>query len=154
MKILFLTNNPITQPLINFLKKSNNVILWEKELTLDDVYEKDYDFYISYNYRFIIPEIVVNFCYAKLINLHISYLPYNRGSDPLFWSIVDKTPCGVTIHEINAGLDTGPILVQKLVELDKEDTLKTGYEKMHKEIQELFISFWHLIRKKQIKAVP
>ena len=48
-----------------------------------------------------------------LINLHISYLPYNRGSYPNYWSFKENTPNGVSIHHIDDGIDTGPVLVQK-----------------------------------------
>ena len=50
----------------------------------------------------------------RAINLHISYLPWNRGADPNLWSAVGM-PKGVTIHYINDGFDTGDILFQKAI---------------------------------------
>ena len=67
---------------------------------------------VSYNYKHIIqPEIIV-LMNGRLVNLHISYLPWNKGSDPNFWSFIDNTPKGVTIHKIDNHLDTGAILYQ------------------------------------------
>ena len=52
------------------------------------------------------------------VNLHPSLLPDNRGPDPLFWTFQrgDATT-GVTIHLMDEGFDTGPILVQERVEV-------------------------------------
>lgn len=49
------------------------------------------------------------------MNLHISYLPWNKGADPNFWSCIDGTPAGVTLHHIDAGVDTGDIIAQALM---------------------------------------
>jgi methionyl-tRNA formyltransferase len=48
------------------------------------------------------------------INAHLSLLPRHRGPDPLFWTYFhgDETT-GVTIHRIDDGVDTGPILAQR-----------------------------------------
>ena len=45
----------------------------------------------------------------------MSFLPYNRGSHPNFWSFIDDTPKGITIHEIDEGADTGNIVFQKKI---------------------------------------
>ena len=52
------------------------------------------------------------------VNLHPSLLPDNRGPDPLFWTFQrgDATT-GVTIHLMDEGFDTGPILAQERVEV-------------------------------------
>ena len=47
------------------------------------------------------------------INLHLSYLPFNRGKNPNVWSIIESTPCGATIHKIDEKIDTGKIYVRK-----------------------------------------
>jgi len=66
-------------------------------------------------------------------------LPWNRGANPNFWSFVEKTPKGVTIHKIDEGLDTGPIILQKEIEIDdRKNTFRSSYEVLHSIIQELF----------------
>ena len=76
------------------------------------------------------------------INLHISYLPFNRGAHPNFWSFVDNSPKGVTIHEIDEGLDTGPIIHQKKLSFNikkkESDTFFKTYKILNNEIQKLF----------------
>ena len=74
-------------------------------------------------------------------------MPWNRGADPNFWSFVEQTPKGVTIHHIDEGLDTGDIIVQQIVNfhLDRE-TLSSSYHKLHISIQGLFKQNWNDIK--------
>ncbi|WP_371833437.1 formyltransferase family protein [Ferirhizobium litorale] len=67
------------------------------------------------------------------------HLPFNRGAHPLFWSAHDGTPAGVTIHEIDVGVDTGPICYQRKIEIDQErETFATGYGALVAEMEALF----------------
>jgi pseudaminic acid synthase len=134
MKILLLGNDY----LLKFLINNHDVINLTKKIVLDDI--KNFDFIISYGYKYIIKKDIIKYFHRKIINLHISYLPYNRGADPNLWSILDNTPSGVTIHYIDETLDTGDILCQKKVILDYEnDTLESSYNKLTSEIINLFI---------------
>ncbi len=50
------------------------------------------------------------------LNVHPSLLPDNRGPDPLFWTFWRGDPTtGVTVHLMDEGLDTGPILLQERI---------------------------------------
>lgn len=77
------------------------------------------------------PKIVhqINKLGINVINTHPSYLPYNRGKHPYYWSIVDDTPFGATIHRVDDGIDTGTILWRKEVKLLPNDTGQTAYHK-------------------------
>ena len=72
------------------------------------------------------------------INLHPSFLPYGRGKHGYFWSIVEDTPFGVSIHFIDDGIDSGPVLFQKEIEVSFNDTGQTLYEKGVDEVIKLF----------------
>ncbi len=101
----------------------------------------DYDLIISFGYQHIIKEEVISNLNIPIINLHISYLPWNKGAHPNFWSFFDSTPSGVTIHLIDKGIDTGPIIFQKYVNFsDNELTFKDTYKRLLHEIEKLFIS--------------
>lgn len=65
----------------------------------------------------------------NIINTHPSYLPYSRGKHPYYWSIVEDTLFGVTIHRVNNGIDTGDILWQKEIKITPLDTGETLYHK-------------------------
>lgn len=150
MKILFL--GPPNEKLATILKEDGHQIL-EKESSVDVRFLKEnyIDFVVSYGYRHIIKSNVLNHMKDRIINLHISYLPWNRGADPNLWSFLEDTPKGVSIHYIDEGIDTGDIISQKLVEFDtKTETLRTTYNKLSEEILILFQETWPLIVKKQI----
>ena len=75
-----------------------------------------------------------------ILNLHISYLPCNRGSQPVFWSFVENTPKGITIHEINKEIDMGYIIFRKKYVFKKKNlTLKEAYLFLIKEIEKLYV---------------
>tara|TARA_B100001250_G_C19794302_1_gene788059 strand:- start:713 stop:1927 length:1215 start_codon:yes stop_codon:yes gene_type:complete len=138
MKILFLGYNNTQTSLINFLEDKNyNVEHYSDKIDLN--YCQDFDFIISFGYQHIINKKIINHWKNKIINLHMSYLPYNRGSSPNYWAINDKTPSGVTIHLIDEGIDTGDILIQKEVKFNsKKDTYRTTYNELKLVMENLF----------------
>jgi len=52
------------------------------------------------------------------INTHPSLLPYNRGKHYNFWALVEQAPFGVTLHFVDSGVDTGPIVAQREIHYD------------------------------------
>jgi len=67
------------------------------------------------------------------INYHPSLLPKYRGGSAINWAVISgETETGVTIHRIDEGVDTGPIILQEKVEIAPEDTVKSLYfEKLY-----------------------
>lgn len=63
----------------------------------------------------IISEEVLNCIPAKFINTHAGITPLYRGVHGAYWALVNKDPehCGVTVHLIDKGIDTGDIIYQK-----------------------------------------
>ena len=145
MKVLFLGN--IGSPLIEILRSfGDEVVVCSSKLELGYLNTIQADFIISYGFAFILPEEVIQLFHNKAINLHISYLPWNRGSDPDLWSLVENTPKGVTIHFLDKGVDTGDIIAQKEVACLNDDSIDTYYNRLHKEIRELFSECWPIIK--------
>lgn len=64
------------------------------------------------------------------INLHTSLLPFNRGMHPYYWAIVEGTPFGATLHFIDEGVDSGPILFQKEMPIYISDTGESLYARL------------------------
>jgi methionyl-tRNA formyltransferase len=151
MRILFLGGG--CRILANWLERQGeNVIYTEENVTPDKVRAHSPDMIVSYNYRHILKADVLRIPPQGCINLHISYLPWNRGASPNIWSFIDNTPKGVTIHAIDEGVDTGDILLQAQMCYDASDTLRTFYAKLHKRIQHLFKSNWAKIKAGEIAA--
>lgn len=145
MNILFLTNNEVSYKLIEWLRNYDGISLKisSDKLNFNRVINDKVDLIISYNYRYLIKKDFVNFFKGRIINLHISLLPWNKGAFPNVWSFLENTPKGVTIHFIDEGLDTGPILFQKEINIiENKETLKSSYELLHNEIQKLFVDNW------------
>ena len=153
MKILFLgaSSSLVFIWLVNL---GENVISTMNKITVAYIYENNFEFLISYGYRYILKKDIIDLFPNRCINLHISYLPYNRGADPNFWSFIDNTPKGVTIHYIDEGIDTGDIIAQRKVYFDDNETLATSYQKLHLEIQDLFYKNWEFIINLEVERFP
>ncbi|WP_423062741.1 formyltransferase family protein [Candidiatus Paracoxiella cheracis] len=100
----------------------------------------EWDCVISFGYRHLIEPHEMDTAKRPIINLHIAYLPYNRGAHPNFWALFENTPSGVTIHEIDGGVDTGPIIAQRYINFKKEEsTFALTYSRLMKELESLFM---------------
>ena len=154
-KILFLGYN--CSPIFIWLKKrGENVHCTNDKISVDYIINNNFDFLISYGYRYILKKKILELFPNRAINLHISYLPSNRGSDPNFYSFIDDTPKGVTIHYLDEGVDSGDIIFQKKVSFAsiKNETLRTTYTKLELEIQNLFFQNWDKIKGGNEKRIP
>ena len=79
----------------------------------------------------ILPKSVLDIPRYGCINVHASLLPKYRGAAPIQWSILDgESETGITIMYMNEGLDTGDILLQKVVPIDAEETGGSLHDKL------------------------
>ncbi len=85
---------------------------------------------ISAGYRHILKREVIDLFPSGIANVHTSLLPYGRGAHPNAWAIANDEPAGVTIHLIDQGVDTGPIIAQREVEKLGHDTAGTLYDRL------------------------
>tara|TARA_E500000331_G_C17185110_1_gene682294 strand:- start:113 stop:859 length:747 start_codon:yes stop_codon:yes gene_type:complete len=86
----------------------------------------------------IVKENIIGQAKIGFVNLHPSLLPYNRGKHPYYWSIVENTPAGVSIHFITKNIDDGSIIAQREIPIDITTTGEDLYNKSIKEIINLF----------------
>jgi methionyl-tRNA formyltransferase len=93
----------------------------------------------------IINKDVIDSANTGFINLHPSLLPFNRGKHPYYWSIVEGTPAGVSLHFINPGIDDGDILFQREIETSITTTGESLYAESLKCITELFMDSYEKI---------
>lgn len=75
----------------------------------------------------IISKKVLKSTTATFINTHVGITPKYRGVHGGYWALAnnDKKNCGVTVHLVDAGIDTGGILYQSTITVDKKDTFAT-----------------------------
>ena len=90
---------------------------------LDQFRAHDADVAVVVAYGRILPEGFLNAFPGGAINVHFSLLPKYRGAAPVNWAIVhgEKTS-GVTTMQMDAGLDTGPILMQTETHIGENET--------------------------------
>ena len=76
----------------------------------------------------IIPKAIFDIPKFKTINYHPSLLPRYRGGSAINWAIINgETETGVTIHYIDAGIDTGDMILQERVPIYPQDTVASLY---------------------------
>jgi methionyl-tRNA formyltransferase len=74
-------------------------------------------------YGKIIPQSIIDIPPRGILNVHASLLPKYRGAAPVQWAVASgETRTGVTTMRIDAGLDTGDILLQQETEIAPEET--------------------------------
>lgn len=102
--------------------------------TFDFTDFKDFmDLGIVAQYGLIIPQRVLDLPKMGIINVHTSLLPKYRGASPIQTALMNgETQTGVTIMKMDAGLDTGPIILQKPLNIAQNDTYTTLDQKMAK----------------------
>ncbi|MGY8770716.1 MAG: methionyl-tRNA formyltransferase [Pirellulales bacterium] len=100
------------------------------------------EFILSITWSHILKQEVIDIPAQGAINIHNGLLPFNRGWHSNVWSIVEGTPSGVTLHYIDAGIDTGDIIQQQEVPVELTDTAATLHEKLVQAMWQLLEQTW------------
>jgi len=102
-----------------------------------------------------IPQEMIDLARLGGINYHPSLLPKYRGGSAINWAIIKgETETGVTIHFIDEGVDTGPIVLQEKVEISPDDTVKSVYfEKLYPLGIKMLAEAVRLIRKGKAEPI-
>jgi methionyl-tRNA formyltransferase len=84
----------------------------------------------SVGYRNIIRPHIIDLVGGAIFNLHPSLLPRHRGCSSVPWAIIDgDAETGVTAHYIDAGIDTGKIILQSRIPVTRDETQLSLYRK-------------------------
>jgi len=82
-------------------------------------------------YGLIVPSVILHIPRRGCINIHASLLPRWRGAAPIQRAILAGDPAtGITIMQMDEGLDTGPILMQESVPIASDDTAGSLHDKL------------------------
>ena len=124
--------SPYSSPDQFNLKSNINAVDLNKNEVITDLLL--FDLIISIHCKQLFPKRLID--NVRCINVHPGYNPINRGWYPQVFSIINDTPIGATIHEIDEKLDHGKIIAREFVEKFEYDTSKTLYDRVvEKEIQ-------------------
>ena len=88
----------------------------------------------------IIPKALLELPRYGCVNIHASLLPKYRGAAPIQWAVMDGEPIsGVTIMQMDEGLDTGDMLAKTEVPLEPDETGGSLFDKLSRAGAELLI---------------
>ena len=88
----------------------------------------------------IIPKALLELPRYGCVNIHASLLPKYRGAAPIQWAVMDGEPVsGVTIMQMDEGLDTGDMLAKTEVPLEPDETGGSLFDKLSRAGAELLI---------------
>lgn len=74
-------------------------------------------------FPFVIPKSIIELPEKGFINFHYGLLPQCRGPQPILWHILNNNPeGGITLHRLDEGIDTGPIVLQEKLPIGPTDT--------------------------------
>ena len=120
--------NKITAPPVKEFAQQNNLqILQPLKIKTPEALEifksHNADVAVVVAYGRILPQTFLEAFPRGAINVHFSHLPKYRGAAPVNWAIVNgETRTGVTTMQMDAGLDTGGILLQRETEIGEDET--------------------------------
>ena len=111
-----------------------------KVITTDDINQQEYVKFLEH----LAPRLIVVAAFGQIlsseilgipeigcINLHASLLPEYRGASPIHRAIIEgQTATGVTIMFMDRGMDTGDIIRQKKVTINKDDTVGDLHDRL------------------------
>jgi len=113
------------------------------------------DAVIVVGYGRIIPQWMIDLPRFGNLNLHASLLPKYRGAAPIQWAIANgESVTGVTTMRIDAGLDTGDILLQRELPIGAEDTAETLGTKLAADGADLMVETLRGLDRGEIRATP
>jgi methionyl-tRNA formyltransferase len=113
------------------------------------------DAIIVVGYGRIIPQWMIDLPPLGNLNLHASLLPRYRGAAPIQWAIArGESASGVTTMRIDAGLDTGDILLQKEIPIAPQDTAVTLAPRMSAIGADLMVETLRGLQAGTVRAQP
>lgn len=111
------------------------------------------DLYVVAAFGQILSGEILNLPRLGAVNIHASLLPKYRGAAPIQWAILmGETETGVTIMQMNEGLDTGDMLLKKKVRIEDTDTGESLHDKLSIAGAELIVEALPLLE--QGKVTP
>lgn len=112
------------------------------------------DLFIIAGYPQIFKKRIIKIPKKMAINLHAGPLPKYRGGSPLNWQIINQEKkIGISIIKIDQGIDTGPILMQKKFNFNKNDDIESVHKKANIHFYLLLTSLIKKIKNKNFKAI-
>jgi len=96
------------------------------------------DLFFINSYSMILKKDLLSIPKIKTLNIHAGLLPKNRGCNPIQWGIINEDKyAGVSLHEVDEGIDTGAIIEQRKTLIKINDTWASINERINSLISEI-----------------
>ncbi|MCR5053317.1 MAG: methionyl-tRNA formyltransferase [Lachnospiraceae bacterium] len=127
----------------------------KNEESVEELKKYPADVFVVAAFGQILPEDVLKMPRLGCVNIHASLLPKYRGASPIQWAVLngDKTS-GVTIMQMGVGLDDGDILLQEEVELDKNETGGSLFDRLSEVGAKLIVEALPKLDSGEITPIP
>ena len=113
------------------------------------------DAYVVVAYGKILPQWLLDVPRLGAYNVHASLLPKYRGAAPIHWAIANgETKTGITTMKLDAGMDTGGMLLQHEITIEPEDTCASIHDRLAEIGAELMLKTLEGLEKGTAKPVP
>lgn len=122
--------------------------------SMEELKKYEADIYIVAAFGQILSREILEMPRFGCVNIHASLLPKYRGAAPINQCILDgERETGVTIMQMDAGIDTGDILMQKKVIIEDKETAQSLFDKLAQAGAELIVETLPMIEKGEITPV-
>jgi methionyl-tRNA formyltransferase len=106
-------------------------------------------------YGLILPQAVLDIPRHGALNIHASLLPRWRGAAPIQRALLaGDRETGISIMQMDAGLDTGPVLMRSVVPILPHDTAETLHDKLAGVGAALIVETLHALERSALSAIP
>lgn len=113
------------------------------------------DVFVVVAYGHILPQRLLDIPPLGSVNIHASLLPRYRGAAPIQWAVArGESRTGISTMKMDAGMDTGDILLQKALPIEKRDTAADVHDKLSLLGAELIVETLESLEQKRIQPIP
>lgn len=121
---------------------------------VETVAEMAPDLFVVVAYGQILPQNLLDIPLFGSINVHASLLPQYRGAAPIQWAIIcGEHETGITTIKMGAGLDTGDILLQKKVAIERDDTAGSLHDRLAEKGAEVLVETISRLKEGTLKPI-
>ena len=125
----------------------------EASLSLMSKYSAD--LFVSMSFNQIFRKGILNLPLLGIINCHAGKLPFYRGRNIINWALINgEKEFGITVHQVDSGIDTGDILVQRTYPIDLKDDYGSLLRIAYTECAPLLVEAINQIRLGTSKPIP
>ena len=149
----------VASPVKEYAKEHGITVLQPVRIKESSEVEKlktfDADIYVVAAFGQILSKEILDIPKYGCINVHASLLPEYRGAAPIQWAIADgKTVTGVTVQQMNEGVDTGDIISSREIRIENDETGGLLFDRLMVLSEELIVETLDLIEEGKAKRTP